>query len=163
MKIEYHIIPRAELNDAIRATFAEKLKKQNKVAGDPNGKADRCKFLCVVSIDSKSVAIGAIKVATKSDFNEQKAAVPELEKDFEWELGYLFTEPSHEGRGIGSYVVRLLLETYGRGKLMASTEIRANPGMVHILEKQGFRLFGKTWESMIHSNQLGLFLRFESR
>jgi len=44
---------------------------------------------------------------------------------------------------------------------MASTEITANPAMVRILEKQGFRLFGKPWKSDIHGNYLGLFLRFE--
>ena len=44
---------------------------------------------------------------------------------------------------------------------MASTEITNNPGMVKILERNGFRLFGKPWKSKIHSHYLGLFLRFK--
>lgn len=43
---------------------------------------------------------------------------------------------------------------------MASTEIAANPGMVKILEKHGFRQFGKPWKSSLHKNYLGLFLKF---
>jgi hypothetical protein len=34
-----------------------------------------------------------------------------------------------------------------------------NPGMVRILERNGFRAFGKPWKSGIHGNMLGLFLR----
>ena len=105
------------------------------------------------------VAIGGIKQKTASDFT--KAGMPDLSSEFEWELGYLYTDSDYTGRGIASNVVRLLVETYGKGNLMASTEIAANPAMVRILETRGFRLFGKPWKSGIHGNHLGLFLRFE--
>ena len=137
------------------------LRRQKKVKGDLTTKADRCKLLCVAKVDSTVVAIGGIKVKTETDFDGEKAGVPELASKFEWELGYLYTEPDYNGRGIGSNVTRLLIEAYGKGNLMASTEISANPAMVHILEKYGFRLFGKPWKSGIHSNHLALFLRFE--
>ncbi len=44
---------------------------------------------------------------------------------------------------------------------MASTEISVNPGMVKILESNGFKLFGKPWKSSIHEHFLGLFLKFK--
>lgn len=161
MKIDYHVIAHADIDNAIRSTFAEKLGKQNKVGGNLAKKADRCKLVCLVNVDGTAVAIGGIKEKTQSDFGRGKADIPELASEFQWELGYLYTEPEHQGRGIGSNVARLLIESYGKGHLMASTEVTANPGMVRILERHGFRLFGKPWKSGIHSNYLGLFLRFE--
>jgi len=44
---------------------------------------------------------------------------------------------------------------------MASTEISANPRMVGILEKNGFRHYGKPWKSSLHDNFLGLFLKYK--
>jgi GNAT superfamily N-acetyltransferase len=161
VRIEYQVIKRAEIDDSVRTSFAELLRKQGKVKGDLATKADRCKLVCIARIDGAVVAIGAIKPKTASDFASEKAGVADLSSDFEWELGYLYTERDYSGRGIGTNVTRLLVEAYGKGNLMASTEITANPAMVRILEKQGFRLFGKPWKSEIHANYLGLFLRFE--
>ena len=159
MKIEYQMIQRTEIDDSVRTSFAETLRKQGKVKGDLLRKADRCKLLCVVKVDGEVIAIGGIKQKTASDFT--KARMPELSNEFDWELGYLFTDSEYTGRGIASNVARLLIETYGQGNLMASTEIAANPAMVRILESHGFRLFGKPWRSGIHGKYLGLFLKFE--
>jgi hypothetical protein len=159
--LEYRVVRAAEIDDPIRITFAEMLRKQGKVGGDLGRKADRCQLLCIAKLDSTVVAIGGIKPKTDADFDNDKARVPELSSAFEWELGYLYTEPNCSGRGIASSVVRLLIDAYGKGNLMASTEISANPAMVRILEKQGFRLFGHPWKSGIHGKHLGLFLRFE--
>jgi RimJ/RimL family protein N-acetyltransferase len=87
--------------------------------------------------------------------------MPDLSNEFDWELGYLFTDSEYTERGIASNVARLLIETYGQGNLMASTEIAANPAMVRIVESHGFRLFGKPWTSGIQGKYLGLFLKFE--
>ena len=111
--------------------------------------------------DGAAVAIGGIKKKTDSDFSEGKAGVPDLAEAFDWELGYLYTEAEQCGRGIASTITRLLVDAYGHGNLMASTEIAANPAMVRILEKLGFRLYGKPWKSSIHDNYLGLFLKFQ--
>lgn len=157
--LKYRVISHSEIDDNIRAIFAQKLGKQGKVKGDLSKKADRCKVLCIVLDEGTVAAIGAIKKATASDFGADKADLPELLGVFEWEIGYLFTEPSYEGKGIGSTVVRLMTDSYGPGCLMATTEISANPGMVRILEKNGFKLSGKSWRSGIHSELLGLFLR----
>jgi ribosomal protein S18 acetylase RimI-like enzyme len=161
VKIEYEIIQRVEIGDSVSATFAAMLLKQGKVQGDLATKAGRCKLVCIARVNGDVVAIGGIKQKTASDFTSDKAGVPDLSSEFEWELGYLHTDRDYGGRGIASNVTRLLVEAYGNGNLMASTEITANPAMVRILEKQGFRLFGKPWKSGIHDNYLGLFLRFK--
>lgn len=161
MKIEYETIQCEQFNESIRKIFADMLGKQGKVKGDLATKADRCRLICVARIDGKVVAIGGIKKKTASDFANNKAGVPDLANEFEWELGYLYTDSEHGGRRIASTIASLLVDAYGKGNLMASTEITANPAMVRILEKQGFRLFGKPWKSVILDNYLGLFLKFE--
>ena len=161
MKIEFEVISKNQITDAIRETFAEALKRQGKVLGNLQEKADRCKLLCIAKIDSEVAGIGAIKIKTGSDFSAQKASLPDLCSDFEWELGYLYTEPAHTRKGIGKNIARVLIEAYGAGNLMASTEIAANPAMVRILENFGFQQYGKPWKSAIHENYLGLFLRFQ--
>jgi len=161
MKIEYEIIQNEQLDDPIRDVFATLLRKQGKVQGDFSKKADRCKIVGIARFDGTAVAIGGIKKKTESDFSNEKAGIPDLAKAFDWELGYLYTEADQCGRGIASTLARLLVDAYGPGNLMASTEIAANPAMVRILEKLGFRLFGKPWTSGIHDNYLGLFLNFQ--
>lgn len=161
MKIEYEIVKKENLEDEHRIIFSKMLQKQGKVQGDMMSKANRCKMICIAKVDSKVVSIGAIKRKTDSDFSNKKSGLTELADQFEWELGYLFTDNGFGGKGIASTVVRVLIENYGNDNLMASTEISDNPVMVRILEKNGFRLFGRPWKSQIHENYLGLFLKFK--
>jgi len=160
MKIVYHIINKNDLTEIHRTVFGTLLKEQNKVRGDLSTKAGRCKVICIVNKNDEPIAIGGIKTKTRSDFNPEKANLSELANDFEWELGYLYTKPAFGGQGIASNVVKLLLNECESTNLMASTEISKNPGMVKILERNGFRHFGKPWKSDIHANFLGLYLRF---
>jgi len=161
MKIEYEIILKDHLTDEVRKIFADMLKQQGKVQGNSLEKADRCKILCIAKINGEAVAIGAVKFKTDSDFSHSKSGLPDLRDYFEWELGYLYTSPKNAGKGIAKNVTRMLVDEFGNGNLMASTEVTANPAMVSILEQLGFRLYGKPWKSAIHDNYLGLFLRCE--
>lgn len=160
MRIAYDLISRSQITDEERECFAAALKLQGKVQGDLWAKADRCKFLCIAKIDGKVAGIGAIKIKTESDFSNEKAGLPMRSRDFEWELGYLYTAPNHAGKGVAKNIARMLLDAVGQENLMASTEISANPAMVKILEQLGFRLCGSPWKSNIHDNYLGLFLRY---
>lgn len=162
MKILYEVIEHQNIDDSVKKIFGLMLQKQGKVQGDFATKAGRCKLTCFVKADDDDVvAIGAIKQKTKSDFTSDKADLGRLEKEFEWELGYFYTESNYLGRGIALNISRVLIEEYGSDNLMASTEITNNPAMVKILEKNGFRLLGKPWESAIHNHYLGLFLKFQ--
>jgi len=161
MKITYEIIQSKDFDDDHRKIFADMLKMQGKVQGNFNQKIDRCKLICIVKVENEMAAIGAIKHKTQSDFSPEKAGLPELSDDFEWELGYFYTQGKFVGQGIASRIAELLIKEYGEGNLMASTEVTANPAMVNILQKNGFHLFGKPWKSGIHGNYLGLFLKFQ--
>ncbi|MCB0537825.1 MAG: GNAT family N-acetyltransferase [Chitinophagales bacterium] len=161
MTLKFDIIYSNDIQDKHRSVFGELLKRQGKVKGDLLTKADRCKIICIVTLDEEPIAIGGIKPKTTEDFHKDKADLMNMENSFEWELGYLYTDTNYSGKGIASNVSRILLEQFGKGNIMASTEITANPGMVKILEKCGFRHYGKPWKSGIHENYLGLFLRFE--
>jgi len=161
MKATYQIVEKKDFDENHRKIFAIMLEEQGKVEGPFDNKIDRCNLICVVNIETDVAAIGAVKQKTQSDFSHQKAGIPELSSDFEWELGYFYTRQEYAGQGIASRVAEMLLREHGEGNLMASTEVTANPAMVTILQKNGFRLFGKPWKSGIHGKHLGLFLKFE--
>lgn len=160
MSIKYSIILNSEITESHVNEFGDLLKEQNKVQGPVLEKAKRCKVICIVSTEEGTIAIGGIKPKTKSDFLKEKANLTNRQNDFEWELGYIYTKPKFMKKGIASNVVRMLLDKYGSENIMASTEISKNPGMVKILERNGFRLYGKPWKSKIHGNFLGLFLKY---
>lgn len=156
---EFKIVAKKDLTDSDRKIFAELLQKQGKVKGNLLLKADRCKEICIAYIVNIPVAIGGIKIKTESDFHKEKADLTELAKDFEWELGYIYTDENHNGKGLSSSIIEKLLEKNKKENLMASTEIITNPIMVHLLEKNNFVRKGKSWQSGIHHDELGLFLR----
>lgn len=162
MKFEFEVVDKQDLRDSHRSLFAEMLKMQGKVQGTLSSKADRCKSICIATCNEEPVAIGAIKQKTESDFAEHKANLPQLSRKFHWELGYLFTNPDFQGRKLAKSITNSLIQHFGDGNLMASTEIKENPKMVKILESNGFVLQGKPWQSAIHGNLLGLFLRMSN-
>ncbi len=161
MNLKYQIIHKKNLQDSHREIFSQLLEEQGKVKGDLTKKADRCRIICIVSQNSTPIAIGGIKKKTPSDFSKEKANIPDIEKYFNWELGYIYTKDDFTRKGIASTIVNLLIAEYGDENLMASTEISANQGMVKILEKSGFRHYGTPWRSGIHTNYLGLFLKYK--
>jgi GNAT superfamily N-acetyltransferase len=148
MTLQYEIIYKNNLQHVHRTVFAELLKRQGKVEGDLLKKADRCKFICIATINDIPVAIGGVKPKTRRDFESDKANLIDLESSFEWELGYIYTDENHAHKGIASNLTKMLLEEFGNDNIMASTEITANPGMVKILERHGFRHYGKPWKAV---------------
>ncbi|MEQ9997137.1 GNAT family N-acetyltransferase [Pectobacterium versatile] len=161
MDTQFIIIENGKITDLHRGIFAGMLKAQGKVKGDLNTKADRCKSICFAYYNGELAAVGALKRKTTSVFFAAKADLNTLESEFEWELGYIYTAPKFQGKGLARKVVETLLESFGNENLMASTEISKNPRMVRILESNGFKLHGKSWKSDIHENYLGLFLKFK--
>ncbi len=160
MEITYKIENPTNFSESDREAFLNLLKQQRKVTKPTIEKVNRCKLLCVCKIDNEIVSIGAIKPKTKSDFNRDKADLDKLKNDFELELGYCFTLPDHVGKHFSSTIVKFLLNEVKDKNIMASTELRADNSMVRILERNGFKRFGKPWKSTIHSGTLGLFLKF---
>ena len=160
-EFDFELTEANELEDKERQIFARLLKQQGKVSGDLNLKADRCKIICIVYKDDEPIAIGGIKKKTASDFSEKKANLQYLSKEFNWELGYIYTNPKYTQKGIAKNIVKKLIESHGNDNIMATTEINDNPGMVKILRTFGFKHYGSLWKSGIHSNDLGLFLKYK--
>lgn len=161
MEIIFSVNDKDEITDEMRDIFSKLLIEQNKVLPPYDNKIDRCRYFCIVRVNDTPIALGAIKQKTNSDFDENKANLQDLRDHFPWELGYLYTKTDYCNLGIGTMVVKLLLNKYGSENLMASTEITNNPAMVKLLVKNGFKQYGEPWKSSIHDHYLGLFLKFK--
>ena len=164
MSFDFKIVEKANLTASDKKLFGKFLKLQGKVHPDVNGsfdkKASRCLFVCFAFEKEKPVAIGGIKKPTKSDFSKMCANLPEKTKLFDWELGYMYTLPEYGGNGIASDLVKTLLNKYGTGNLMASTELTSQNRMQGILTKNGFKKYGRTWKSK-NNLDLALLLKLE--
>lgn len=145
------------------SSFVELLEKQNKVHDPSISKVKRCKLIGIGFSWGNPVAIGAIKPKTPSDFGASKANLPDLAKDYDWEVGYFYTEPEMEGRRFSSALLSQLLNKYGNGNLMATTEIREGNRMIDSLEHRQFKRIGAAWKSSKSGNDLRLFLRDQSQ
>lgn len=161
MIISFELIENRNITDKHKEIFIELLKRQNKVTGEIHKKIEKCLLLCIVRCNEIPIAMGAIKQKTKSVFGSLKANKPELENKIEYELGYLYTSESHNGKGIANQVVKLLLSEFKYSNLMATTESSENPGMVKILLRNGFVLEGNQFQSVIHKNKLSLFIKYK--
>ncbi len=143
-----------------KKTFRDLLEQQGKVTNPTLDKINRCKYLCICNEDNQTVSIGAIKQKTNSDFDSNKADLGKMRNEFQIELGYCFTLPDKTGQGYSSSIARMLLDKVGGENIMASTELRADNSMIRILERSGFKQYGKPWKSKIHNGTLGLYLKF---
>ena len=159
MIISFELIEHKSITEKHTEIFIELLKKQNKVKGEISKKIKKCILLCIVKQDEKPISMGAIKQKTKSVFGNLKANKPELENKIDYELGYLYTCESYNGKGIANQVVKLLLSEFKNANLMATTESSKNPGMVKILLRNDFVITGNQFQSEIHEDKLSLFVK----
>lgn len=141
------------------ARFLQLLIQQDKVVNPSIAKISRCKILAAGFVDDEMVCIGAIKPKTASDFTEAKANLSELTNFFEWEIGYFFTKPKHEGNKYSSQLLDSLINDYGSDNLMASTEIRDGNRMINALENRNFVQMGQGWLNSKATETLRLFLK----
>lgn len=150
--------PPSEFSEEQKLAIVELLKLQRRVVNPSIQKLNACKFLGAYISDGTIISVGAIKPKTVSDFGPDKADLGSRLNDFEWELGYCYTDPDHTKKGYSSGIVRGLISKIENSKLIASTETNGSP-MRRILERNGFKKEGKTWNSSIHGGELGLFLK----
>jgi hypothetical protein len=73
----------------------------------------------------------------------------------------LYTSENHRGYGVASKIVKRWMKEYGDDNLMASNAVDNNPGMIKTLRNHGFEQKGKIWESGIHGDTFGLYLKFK--
>jgi hypothetical protein len=142
--------------------ICEMLIKQGKVAYPSIWKINNFKMLCVCLVNDKIVSVGSIKPKTEDDFEKNQANLPDLSKDFTWELGSCYTEPGYTGKGYSSAIVKILIENSGNENLTAVTDIKAYNPMVRILDHAGFKQYGNAWKSSYGEEIFRLFLRYAS-
>lgn len=163
MELTFKIIEQANITKTEGKFFGDLLKIQNKVKPDKNGsfdkKASRCLFICIVYNNDKPIAIGGIKKVIDKHFSMEYANVPEKSKLFENELGYIFTLAEFRGNNIAGRMVDIIIKKFGNKNLVSSTELNEKNNMQKILDKRGFKNYGKSWKSK-DNNDLGLFLKF---
>lgn len=157
MNIEYEIIENREISQDHRLAVSNFLKKQGKIQGNLMTKADRCKLICFAKHNNFYVGMRAIKPATKSVFKKDKANVPHLAKYFDWESGYSYVNKAYRRKGISSTIMKRLLVYFGKGNLMATTQV-GNP-VIKILINNGFEQIGESWVSDFSDDTLMLFVR----
>lgn len=161
LELTFKILDKTRITTDIANSFIDLLVKQGKVEIPTVKRIQSCRQISLCYVDNKLIGIGAIKPKTKSDFSERKADLINIEQQFTWELGYFFTDTSFRGFGISTTIARLLLKDKDKENFLASTELYPENVMVKVLEKLGFRQYGKPWLSKRHDGTLGLFLKFK--
>lgn len=157
----FKIVDKKNIKSLLATMFIDLLVKQGKVDKPSITRIQSCQKVVMCYADNLLVGIGAIKPKTISDFNKKKADLENVEKNFEWELGYFFVDNNYRGYGISTMMARLLLLGKDNENIMASTELYRSNAMINVLEKFGFRQFGKPWTSKKHDGTIGLFLKFK--
>ncbi|WP_286753522.1 MULTISPECIES: GNAT family N-acetyltransferase [Sphingobacterium] len=161
---KFKIGPPSEFKETEIESFLDLLQTQAKVKNPSLDRIRNCKLIAIGYDWNTPISIGAIKPKTKSDFTENKANLLEEADKYEWEIGYFFTDPEFQGKGYSSQILKELLNKYGKGNLMATTEMRENNAMIYLLEKHGFLRKGNPWKSAISGKDLNLYLRnFENK
>lgn len=160
-ELTFKILDKAKITTDIANLFIDLLVVQGKVDKPTVERIKSCRQLSLCYADSKLVGIGAIKPKTKSDFATTKADLINLEQQFVWELGYFYIDNNFRGYGISTTIARILLKGKDNENILASTELYPDNVMIKVLEKFGFRQYGKPWLSKRHDGTLGLFLKFK--
>lgn len=157
----FKIIDKQDIDDELAKDFIKLLVKQDKVYIPNKRRIQSCEKLVLCYADQELVGIGAIKTATTSVFDKEKANLKEMRSKVSCELGYFYVDCDYRGFGISNTMTRLLLQNKEKDNIIASTELYPNNVMIKVLEKFGFRQFGKPWPSKKHDGTLGLFIRFK--
>lgn len=160
-ELNFKILDKTEITTEIANLFIELLVKQGKVDKPSVERIKSCRQILLCKIDNKLIGIGAIKPKTNSDFKIEKSGLLNIEKQFIWELGYFYVDNNYRGYGISSNIARLLLKDKEKENIMATTELYNGNVMINVLEKFGFKQYGKPWLSTKHDGTLGLFLKFK--
>lgn len=146
MEVEFIVIPTEEASQFVLDSMFELVK-----AGDQIHLEDailkknikNSKFLAFCSSVETGFVVGcaAIKVPQKSYLRKvfERAKAEELQKQFEFEIGYCYTSPNHEGHGICTGLIQELMEAMPNTNFFATTK---HSGMRHLFHKFKFKEVG---------------------
>jgi predicted GNAT family N-acyltransferase len=77
---------------------------------------------------------------------------------FQLELGWIYVEPKHRGKGFSSLIVENISKHVGPTKLYATTRVD-KATMQHVLTAYGFVRSGNSYPSDVHDVDIALFTR----
>ncbi|MBS1920779.1 MAG: hypothetical protein JST17_11045 [Bacteroidetes bacterium] len=148
-------------NSNEKSSFLALLIEQGQVENPNLGKINSCSLLCIVQLDNNPVAIGAIKHVYKTPFT--KAEVPELQNEYNDELGYIYVTHNKSlnvrGLGIATTICRLLLKKLDKTKVFATTEENEDNHMQRVLSKLSFKKVGITYQGNKTKKNISLFVK----
>lgn len=149
MEIRYKLDTPDNFSSKEKNCFLKLLVKQGKVSTPAIERINLSKYLCTAACNNEMIGIGAIKQVYLDPFDF--ADVSEIKSNFQLELGYLFVENSYDGTnlrglGIGKFITRLLLNQTLTHNIFATTELKENNPMLHILKEFGFTIIGKPYK-----------------
>lgn len=129
----------------------------------PNGLEDRIRSavsLVFLTIGCCLCGVAALK-RPEASYQRQvssKSGVPLPEREFSYELGWLFIMPSARGRRFSVDLTRVALSGVATDGVFATSRTD-NAGMHATLAKFGFLSAGRPWASARGDHQLQLFIR----
>jgi hypothetical protein len=152
--------PPSEFGDGEKGRIRELIVLGHEV--DPEGLMKRvkeCHRLATITVDGIIVAVGAIKAPDHDHLRgvAERSQTPQV-TSCRGELGYLFTEVRHRGKGYSGRLVKGLLAGF-RGPLYATARSGNTPSE-SLLRRADFIQSGKPWPSREHPDKhLRLWLR----
>ncbi|WP_210418633.1 GNAT family N-acetyltransferase [Aliikangiella coralliicola] len=116
--------------------------------------------LIFIELDNQCVAVGALKRPNINYKNKVflKSGEPDAAKDYLYELGYLYTLSESRGKGIGSFLMKSVINALDGNSCFATTR-EDNLIMHHLFKKTSFARLGKAYQSNNGNYQLGLFTK----
>jgi hypothetical protein len=103
------------------------------------------KLLAFGYLDKELACVSSIKIPDTGYKNRifKSASIKSESKLYSFELGYSMTKEKHRGNGYNFKLNSALLSKLELSKVYATT---ANPRMIHLLKKLGFKRIGKSFE-----------------
>jgi predicted GNAT family N-acyltransferase len=154
--------PPEELSADERKYFVEKVTKGREV--DPTTLprlVKRARFLAFYRNQNELVGVGGVKRPYDAYRNRifESAKSEARPEDYEMELGWIFVERSHRGKGVGKTITCALLGEVRHDKIYAVTRMNNEP-MKHLLKCNfDFHQSGEKYQSLDGKRSLVLYVR----
>lgn len=118
------------------------------------GRVEQAHKLIFIYADNDCVAVGGLKnpIANYKTKVFKKAGVPELESNYKYEVGYLYSKV----KGVGNLLMQSICEASSGNQLFATTR-ENNEVMHHLFGKYHFSRLGEPYDSENGDYSLGVF------
>lgn len=144
-EIEYRIYPPSSFGQLTLTRLAELIASGNETNNkNINRNLHNAHAIAFARVDGYPVGVIVIKqpFATYKTKVFAAAGVPELDTEFNLELGYVMIDPRYRGQGVAQKLAGLISSI---PKPMYSTTRSNNTTMIHILQSMGFTQTGTSF------------------